>query len=253
MDVTPLGFVRLRRAANLVGAALYGSNWRPVHEVPAPLLVLWPLVEWDAPFTLIGGLDPADELLPEVERVFELIAKRAASGKLACVRFTYTGDVEGVDPAKWRSLGWRNFFDFDLRKGDRGFGRITLEVPAFDERGKQVLDWREKPITVWGRFDIFVEQEGVEGVVAAALPAEPPAGVGTKTESVPSSKVRARPKTNEIVAGFRKWLALNNVRPSQDRFVDFVQRQGVRGNRDGWRKVFHKHFDRQQPGRPRSK
>ena len=123
--MTPLGFVRHRRAANLVGAALYGSNWRPVHEVPAPLLVLWPLVEWDAPFTLIGGLDPADELLPEVERVFELIAKRAASGKLACVRFTYTGDVEGVDPAKWRSLGWRNFFDFDLRKGDRDFGRIS--------------------------------------------------------------------------------------------------------------------------------
>ena len=251
MDVTPLGFVRLRRAANLVGAALYGSNWRPVHEVPAPLLVLWPLVEWDAPFTLIGGLDPADELLPEVERVFELIAKRAASGKLACVRFTYTGDVEGVHPAKWRSLGWRNFFDFDLRKGDRDFGRIALEVPVFDERGKQALDWRENPITVWGRFDIFVEEEGLEGVVVAALPAQAPTSAGTSNAAKPARAHKPLGKKRLAEIG-DAYVGGHPDRHSMGDFVKVAEDDyGVTGRREELRAEYRRRYPDLRRGRPK--
>jgi hypothetical protein len=65
-------------------------------------------------------------------------------------------------------------------------------VPAFDERGNPKLDWRENAVTIWGEFEIFVEEGGRKGIdrlIAAALP-EPSVGADTTsgdTEPAPST------------------------------------------------------------------
>jgi hypothetical protein len=229
--MVPVGFVPLVAALDMVGRRLYRASWYPFSAGPLD------------PLDLVRDVDAIDAesitaTLNAFEHVITLIAKRAASGELPCVRFTDIGDVESLDLSVWRLPGWRDYFIT---------GKVTLTVPLRDERGKVVPLRDEKgnlsESTTRGTFDIFVEREGLERLIAAALPAEPSAGT-TK------ARPRRTKRISEIVTAYRKSLSdMDN--PSIEAVTQFARRQeGLIGHRNELRAEYHRQFPNQRRGRP---
>jgi hypothetical protein len=162
----PLGFMHLREAADLVGRKRCGASWYPFEKLGS--------------YTVIAKLNP------EAERVISWLAERCASGELACARFTDDGERATVDPGVWHSPAWRDYFIA---------GKVTLVVPLRNEKGKLSVDEKGNlTASTRGTFDIFVEREGLERLIAAL--SEP--NVGLCSSSVNSDKSKKQPKRDII-------------------------------------------------------
>jgi hypothetical protein len=120
----PIGFIRLRDAADIVGEKLYGSKWQPLAE-----MAMVAMCEMDisliAPDVILCGLNP------HVERVITMIAEQCEVGKIAATYRSITG-ADDLDQSVWRARYWRLYF---------ARGKIDLDLPLLD------------PVTGRGRED----------------------------------------------------------------------------------------------------
>jgi hypothetical protein len=139
----PIGYIRLRDAADIVGRKLYGPAWRALDELKmdGPIQKKMDDGTDDGTWRIIavsiigGGLDA------KVERVIRLIAEKCEAGKIET--------LAGVDPLshkEWRAPHWRNYFVF---------GTINVNRP-----GAEICE-----------REIYVRHEDVDRLVKELNPA----------------------------------------------------------------------------------
>jgi hypothetical protein len=241
MEVTPPGCIPRLDAVDKLGCRLGGKSWPP-----------FPTRQLD-PLDLVRDVDAIDAeaitaKLNLYERVITTFAEHAASGELVCARFTDTGGVKALDPGEFRSLGWRRYFVP---------GKVTLLVPLHDEQGNPMLDHRGNPITVRGRYDIFVERKGLERLIATL----PEPGVEVEAEgSVASTAIDddSEPASSPTERVIPKWIVnlvtryLRKAGPKATlRGVRvFAHDSGIKGHRDEIDAEFRNQRPDRRLGRP---
>jgi hypothetical protein len=101
----------------------------------------------------------------KIEHVITLIAEKCEAGEIAAAYRALTG-VETLDPAEWRSIGWRNYF---------ATGEIPLDLPLVNFVNGE---WRTNKDGHTSRqpVQIFVRREHVDRLAAALLPQRPHPG-----------------------------------------------------------------------------
>jgi hypothetical protein len=128
----PIGFVRLRDAADLLGQAIAGKRkWRPLAKIK--------------PETIITAS------VAVVDRVIRLIAEQCEAGEIEAVYRSITG-ADSLNRNEWRKPGWRLYF---------ATGMIDLELPLVDE------NLRPDPngYTVRYQREIYLKRQDLERVI----------------------------------------------------------------------------------------
>lgn len=129
---TPIGFVPLRDAADIVGRKLRGDKWRPIAEANGE--------------TIISKLDP------EIDLVIRTIAERCEAGDISTAYRSING-AESLDREVWQRPHWRSYF---------ARGAIDLDLPLLDG------DLRPNPNGYMARCtrEIFVRRDELDRCMA---------------------------------------------------------------------------------------
>ena len=128
----PIGFVALSEAADIVGRALSGKDWRPLAKTN---------------FYVIEA-----KLNPEIERAIAMIAKACEAGEIEATYQSIAG-VDSLDRGVWHRPHWRNYF---------ADGTIDLDLPLLDNGIPNKDGYTARCARA-----IFVRQNDLEHLVAA--------------------------------------------------------------------------------------
>jgi hypothetical protein len=227
--MVPVGFVPLVAALDMVGRRLYGASWYPFSAGPLD------------PLDLVRDVDAIDAesitaTLNAFEHVITLIAERAASGELPCIRSSIHG-VESLNPGVWHSPGWCDYFIA---------GKVTLPVPLRDEKGKVVrlrdAKGKLRVSTVRGTFDIFVERKGLERLIATL---EPTLTVPASDRAVP--KQATEKQLDGLLDDYVASVGDDPAKATLDGFRAFAQDSRL-GPRDQVDAAYRKRFPGRRPG-----
>jgi hypothetical protein len=108
---------------------------------------------------------------------------------------------------------------------------------------------------VWGKFDIFAEEEGIERLIAAAaLPTEAPAvSAGPSNASEPTRA--QKPLSKKRLAGIgAAYVESEPDRPSMADFERFARDDhGVTGHQEKLRNEYRRRYPDRTVGRPTKK
>jgi hypothetical protein len=148
----PIGFIRLRDAADIVGDKLYASDWQPLAEMAMAAMseMNIPLV---APGVIAHGVDP------DIDHVIILIAEKCRTGAITAAYRTLRG-ADDLELSVWRAPDWRNYF---------ATGEIWRVLPLL-EPGQQPD--ANGFTTRWPR-EIFLDRAAFDDFVKKQAPAAP--------------------------------------------------------------------------------
>jgi hypothetical protein len=132
----PIGYVRLRDAADTLGQKLKGSRWRPIERIEGPYNVLSPR-----------------ELNPDLDEIVTVIAEQCIAGEIAAIYRTVTGGIESLAPDIWHQPHRRNYFVT---------GTIELVLPLVDVDGRPNADGH----TAKCEREIFLKRDDLDHLVA---------------------------------------------------------------------------------------
>jgi hypothetical protein len=157
---SPIGFVPLREAVDLVGLKIEGPGWRRLDEVDAANIA------YDDDNLMGYYVDP------HVDRVIKSIAEACERGEIFAAYRSVTGAADELPRAKWHSPAWRTYF---------ATGMIDLDLPLLGDGNRPA-----GTLTARCTREVFVRRDDLDRFVAQILA---PAAAPTPS---PASEARIR-------------------------------------------------------------
>jgi hypothetical protein len=186
---TPIGFVTLYEAVDIVGRSQFGAVWEYAVLIDDPK----------------GGAHG---------KITTMIAEGCEDGRISAAYRSITG-ADNLDRGVWRARHWWTYFMT---------GTIDLDLPLLDDRGEPVSDGRTTRCT----REIFIRRDSLQQFIASLGPAAvTESALGPASVETIRTHIRAvyldpeggRPNVNELAKIVRPRLNAKGVDASEREII----------------------------------